>query len=192
MTSRAPSQRNSRCRAAVFWVLVAVSVVAISAGLWQLRVNHQALAAESAPAAVAGTGQAAANFRLMAVDGKQVQLSDLRGKVVLLNFWATWCPPCKAEMPDLEALYREYGSQQNFMILGVDVEESQAAVSAFAQQNGLSFLLLLDSQGTVSNGVYPIRSLPTSMIIDREGKIRDMWIGQISQSAMVARLGRVW
>ena len=191
MTSPLQSPPERRYRLPIFWALVTLSVLTIGAGLWQLRVNRGAQVSESAPGVAVDTGQVA-DFGLASIDGTQVRISGLRGKVVLLNFWATWCPPCKAEMPDLEALYREYGSKQNFVVVGVDVEESASAVSAFARQNELSFPVLLDTQGSVSNGVYPIRSLPTSMIIDRQGKIRDTWIGQISRPAMVARLSRVW
>ena len=191
MTSPLQSPPERRYRLPIFWALVTLSVLTIGAGLWQLRVNRGAQVSESAPGVAVDTGQVA-DFGLASIDGTQVRISGLRGKVVLLNFWATWCPPCKAEMPDLEALYREYGSKQNFVVVGVDVEESASAVSAFARQNELSFPVLLDTQGSVSNGIYPIRSLPTSMIIDRQGKIRDTWIGQISRPAMVARLSRVW
>jgi cytochrome c biogenesis protein CcmG, thiol:disulfide interchange protein DsbE len=134
----------------------------------------------------------ATDFQLPAVDGSQVHLSDLRGKVVLLNFWATWCPPCEAEMPDLNALHERYGVEHDFVVLGLNMQESQAVVSVFADQYGLSFPLLLDLDGAVSARGYGIRSMPTSIIVDREGRIRDRWTGQISKSSMLARLQRVW
>ena len=158
-------------RRPIFWSLVALSVLTIACG----------------PAATE-----AIDFRLPATDGQQVQLSSLRGTVVLLNFWATWCPPCKAEMPDLNALHQGYAAQHRFTVVGVDVEETQAEVAVFARQYNLSFPLLVDNKGSVSNDRYNIRSLPTSMIIDREGKVRDMWVGQIPRSAMLARLEKVW
>ena len=156
--------------------------------MWQA--DRQTVIAQSKPATA--SIQAAPDFTLKTVDGRQVRLSDLRGKVVLLNFWATWCPPCKAEMPDLNALHREYGDAHDFTVLGVDVEEQQPEVTAFWQQNGISFPLALDTAGAVSTNLYHVRAMPTSLIIDRDGNIRDTWTGRISRDAMVARLGQVW
>ncbi len=119
-------------------------------------------------------------------------MSDLRGKVVLLNFWATWCPPCKAEMPDLEALYREYGAAHDFVVVGVNLQEDGAVVEKFARQAGLSFPILLDTDGEVSGQAYAVRSLPMSLIIDRDGYIRDAWTGQLSSAEMLSRLKQVW
>ena len=176
----------------LFWVLIALSVVTVGVGLWQLGVGHQRLAAESQPAATGTTRSVAPDFTLTASDGSTVSLRDLRGQVVLLNFWATWCPPCKAEMPDLDALHREHSASRGFLVLGVNMEESAEVVAAFAQPNGISFPLLLDADGRVANKLFQVRSLPTSMIIDRTGFIRDVWMGQISKEAMLARLQRVW
>ncbi len=177
---------------AFFWVLVVLSLLAVAAGIWQLQAGQQRSKAEAQPAANLTPRAVAPDFTLQTVDGQTVRLRDLRGKVVLLNFWATWCPPCKAEMPDLEALHRAYGVSQGFTVLGVNMEESAKAVADFAQQRGITFPLLLDTDGRVSNKLFVVRSLPTSMIIDREGFIRDVWTGQISKDAMLARLQRVW
>jgi peroxiredoxin len=179
-------------RAAIFWALIVLSVVTIGAGarlLWQQR---QEIAEESRPAATGPTRSLAPDFKLTGLDGRSVRLSDYRGKVVLLNFWATWCPPCKAEMPDLDQLHRTYAEKQNFAVVGIDLEESAADVAAFAGQQGVSFPLLLDSDGEVTTHAFSVRNLPTSMIIDRDGYIRDAWMGQIAPEAMVARLKRVW
>ena len=163
------------------------------ARLWAVAVaNRTPPGSSSIHADQPQQSQAAPDFTLPTVTGDRVHLNDLRGKVILLNFWATWCPPCQAEMPDLNALYREFGPTQNFVVLGVDVEEGQSAVEAFVRRNGITFPLALDTNGSVSNDRYHVRSLPTSMIIDREGNIRDTWLGQISKNAMIARLKRVW
>ncbi|MGQ9489217.1 MAG: TlpA family protein disulfide reductase [Anaerolineae bacterium] len=164
----------------------------IGVGIWQLQVGRQRLAAEARPATGAPSRSVAPDFALPTADGQMVRLKDLRGQVVLLNFWATWCPPCKAEMPDLDALHREYGARHRFTVLGINMEENAEVVAGFAQQRGITFPLLLDTDGRVSNKLFVVRSLPTSMIIDREGFIRDAWTGQISKEAMLARLQRVW
>jgi peroxiredoxin len=177
-------------RSLFFWALVVLSLATLGAGLWLWQEEQRQVVAQARPAAEAA--RAAPDFVLRTVDGGQVRLSELRGKVILLNFWATWCPPCKAEMPDLDALYRQYGAARNFVVIGVDVEEEAAAVAAFARENNVAFPLVLDADGAVTNGLYRVRGLPTSMIVDRAGDIRDSWMGQISRAAMTLRLQRVW
>lgn len=179
--------------ARLFWVLVALSLLTVGLGLWQLAAApRRRLAAEAQPAVNGPARSVAPDFTLTAADGGTVRLRELRGQVVLLNFWATWCPPCKAEMPDLDALHREYAASKGFVVVGVNMEEEAAVVTAFAELRGISFPLLLDADSQVSNRLFAVRSLPTSMIIDREGYIRDAWTGQISKAAMLARLQRVW
>jgi peroxiredoxin len=134
----------------------------------------------------------APDFGLRAVNGDTISLKDYRGQVVLLNFWATWCPPCKAEMPDLEALYREHGAARGFAVLGINMQEEVGVVRAFAERQGVTFPLLLDTDGEVATRQFAIRSLPTTLIIDREGRIRDAWHGQLSRAAMLSRLEQVW
>ncbi|MGC8779511.1 MAG: TlpA family protein disulfide reductase [Anaerolineae bacterium] len=173
-----------------FWGLVALSLITLGVGLWLWQADRRQMAAQARPMAEAP--RPAPEFALTTPDGNQVRLRDLRGKVVLLNFWATWCPPCKAEMPDLNALYRQYGSAHDFVVIGVNVEERPDVVAAFARQNSITFPLALDMDGAVTTGLYRIRAFPTSLIIDRTGNIRDSWMGQISRAAMVSRLQRVW
>lgn len=177
-------------RSLFFWALVGLSLATLGFGLWLWQSDRQKVAAESQPAAEAA--QLAPDFTLQTADGGQVRLRELRGKVVLLNFWATWCPPCKAEMPDLNALHQEHGQARNFIVLGINDEEERPEVEAFARQNGIAFPLALDLDGAVTTDRYHVRGLPTSIIIDREGNIRDTWMGQISREAMVTRLKRVW
>lgn len=178
-------------RSWAFWALVALSVLIVGIGVWQLRENHKTVVAQSQPATPSKVVQAP-DFQLTTSDGSTMHLSDLRGKVVLLNFWATWCPPCKAEMPDLDAIHREYGPEHDFTVIGVNVGGSQAEVRVFADQHSITFPLLLDTDGMITNSRYNIRSLPTSLIIDRSGNIRDAWIGQLTRKAMLTRLGQVW
>jgi peroxiredoxin len=179
-----------------FRLLVAVSILVVSLGIWQVYRNGQAAELRASQGAATGTGTQAGvgapDFTLPAADGSRVRLSSLRGKVVLLNFWATWCPPCKAEMPDLDALQREYGQARNFTIIGVDAQESASTVGAFAASHRISFPLLLDMNDDVMTGLYAVRNLPTSLLLDRDGRIVDRWTGQLSRQQMLARLQKVW
>lgn len=121
-------------------------------------------------------GKVAPDFTLMNMAGQQVSLSQYRGKVVILNFWATWCPPCREEMPSMEALYKKY-QDQGFVMLAVNVDETgAAAVRKFLQKNPYSFPILLDSDNVAQN-TYGVFRFPESFIIDRNGVIVDKVIG---------------
>lgn len=125
-----------------------------------------------------GKGQQAPDFTLSDMQGKKVSLADFRGKVVLINFWASWCPPCRKEMPSMERLYRQY-QQQGLVILAVNVEKNGAqAVQRFLQQTPYSFPILLDTDAEVQNR-YKVFRFPESFIIDRNGKVVEKVIGAI-------------
>ncbi len=177
-------------RSWLLWALVVLSLATLGLGLWLWQAERQEVAAQARPGA--GAVRPAPDFALYTVDGRLLRLRELRGQVILLNFWATWCPPCKAEMPDLDALQRQYGQARGFTVIGVNLEESQAVVAAFGREHDISFPLVLDADGAVTNGLYQVRGFPTSMIIDRAGNIRDVRRGQIRREAMVQRLNRVW
>lgn len=116
-------------------------------------------------------GQDAPNFQLRDLDGFMVSLSELRGKVVLLNFWATWCGPCRVEMPSMEHLYRSF-SRKDFEILAVSTDPQGAAVTRpFQQEIGLTFPILHDADFRTGL-LYGARTLPMSFLIDREGRLR--------------------
>ena len=117
----------------------------------------------------------APDFALKDLQGNLVVLKDLRGRVVFLNFWATWCPPCRVEMPSMERLYQEL-KDRGFVMLAVDMQENEKLVEAFISSLSLSFPALLDLDGDISF-LYGIRGLPTTYIIDREGKIIGKAVG---------------
>lgn len=123
-------------------------------------------------------GTRAPNFTLETWQGNPVSLSDYRGHVVLVNLWATWCTPCQAEIPDLEAMYRAHKAD-GFVVLGVNIRESRQEVQAFVQEFGITYPILLDPTGKLLNS-YRVRGLPTSLLVDREGVIRARHLGVLN------------
>ena len=121
-------------------------------------------------------GDEAPNFRLRDMKGKMVALSDLRGKVVLLNFWATWCGPCRVEMPGMETVYREL-KDEGFEILAISSDPQGTVVTRpFSESHNLTFPILHDAEYDVS-GMYGVRTLPMSFLIDRNGTLRHRVFG---------------
>lgn len=110
------------------------------------------------------------DFSLSDLGGRKVSLSDYRGKVVLLNFWATWCPPCKAEMPGMEKLYQTFKDNPDFVMLAVDSQEQASVVQKFITDNQYHFKVLLDTDGQV-NAKYSVQAIPTTYLIDRQGRV---------------------
>lgn len=134
--------------------------------------------------------QDAIDFELKDQYGNVHKLSDYKGKVVFLNFWATWCPPCRAEMPDIQKLYEEYNSQQNpdVVILGVagpnyGGEESQEDVTTFLEENGYTYPVVMNEGGSMFDA-YGISSYPTTFMITEEGKVFGYVSGQLSEEIM--------
>jgi len=112
----------------------------------------------------------APDFDLTARDGGRVALSDLSGQVVMVNFWATWCGPCRAEMPHLEALYQRY-SDLGFTLLGVNVEEGSSGADKFLEETPVSFPILFDPENNVSE-LYDVVAMPSTVLIDKSGNMR--------------------
>lgn len=130
-------------------------------------------------------GFLAPDFTLRALDGQTYHLAELRGQAIIVNLWATWCPPCRAEMPTLQKLYSEY-QKEGLIVLAVNstVQDQPAKIPDFVRQYGLTFPILLDEQGEVSRA-YQLRSLPSSYFIDRDGRIREVVIGGPMSEALL-------
>jgi thiol-disulfide isomerase/thioredoxin len=122
------------------------------------------------------------NFTLPLLDGTTQTLSDLKGNVVFLNFWATWCPPCRMEMPSMETLYQEL-KDRGLIIIAVNAGETEEQASAFMQEGGLSFPVALDRTGFVS-AQYGVQAIPTTYILDRWGLIVARMIGSIEWDSL--------
>jgi peroxiredoxin len=140
----------------------------------KLRIAALAVAGLLALPALAGVsaGGPAPQFTLTARDGSSLSLAQLKGKVVLINFWATWCGPCRKEMPLLEAIYKKY-SKLGFTLVGVNVEPDSKAAEGWLKQlsTPVSFPILFDTDSKVSQ-LYQVATMPSTVIIDRKGNVR--------------------
>lgn len=134
-------------------------------------------------------GSPAPDFTLPNLDGDPLSLSMFRGDVVLINFWTTWCPPCREEMPALQEAYENY-RDKGFTVLAVNwtqVDDPEQ-VEPFVRELGLTFPILLDERGEVSEGLYNLLGLPTSVFVDRGGNVREIFIGPLQLDSLEARI----
>ena len=130
-------------------------------------------------------GAKAPDFELKTLDGQQVKLTDFRGKKVILNFWATWCPPCKAEMPHMQNFYLK-NQNKDVTLLAVNLTSSDKGldvVDEFVKDYQLTFPILLDTEGVVGN-MYKVYSIPTSYILDSKGIITQKIVGPMDEDRM--------
>jgi peroxiredoxin len=166
-------------------VILGFAVVVIAAMLFlgsHLAHKRQAEAARTG-SLVAGqiVGKAAHDFTLKTLDGNTLKLSDLRGKAVVLNFWATWCPPCKVELPWFVDLQKQYGPQ-GLQIVGISEDEGgKEKVAAFVKEMGVNYTVAVDDD-TVSRKYGDVEDLPTTFYIDRSGKIVQFAMGLVDRS----------
>lgn len=124
----------------------------------------------SGAAILANANDVAPDFALKSTQGSNVRLSEHRGEVILLNFWASWCGPCRQEMPQLDALQQRY-NKLGFSVVGVNVDKDSALANKLLKDIPVSFPVLLDDTGTVSAN-YNVQSMPTTVLIDRDGNMR--------------------
>jgi len=122
--------------------------------------------------------QPAPELTLFDLDGNEVSLTDFQGEVILVNNWATWCPPCREEMPEFKAYYDKY-KDQGFQVIAIEAGEPEAEVRNFVEQAGLDFVILLDPENK-SLITFQHNSLPNSFVIDRKGNLRLAWLGAIN------------
>ena len=153
------------------WTAVMIAVVFVG-GMWIGLTASSAAQTTSGVVPSPREGFSAPDFTLETLEGEIITLSDLRGQVVIVNLWASWCPPCRAEMPAIEQIYQSYKAQ-GLEVLAVNTtyQDSEKAAAQFAQDFGLTFPILLDRDGTVSRR-YQLQALPTTYFIDRQGVIR--------------------
>jgi thiol-disulfide isomerase/thioredoxin len=134
--------------------------------------------------------RATPDLALDTLDGGKFRLADHIGKPVIVNFWATWCPPCRAELPAFEEVYRN-NRDQGLVVVGVDVAESSDAVAKFVAETGLTFPIALDVSGETTE-LYRIEGMPTTFFVGRDGRIHDMIIGgPLTEAAIESKVAEL-
>ncbi|MGD8189148.1 thiol-disulfide oxidoreductase ResA [Brevibacillus ginsengisoli] len=139
--------------------------------------------------ATISVGDVAPNFSLQQLDGSQVKLSDLRGKAVVLNFWGSWCDPCKAEMPEIEKQW-EKNKDKGIVFTGVNIGESPITVKQFVDQFGVTFPIWLDQQREITR-LYNIGPIPTTFFIDKNGVVQAIVTGQMNESIIREKVAKI-
>jgi peroxiredoxin len=136
------------------------------------------------------SGEPAPDFEIKTLDGATLKLSELRGKVVLIEFWATWCGPCLQQMPHLKETFREFGSHDDFVMIGISLDHDKRAWKAYVQKEGLSWHQALDrpeARDSVAS-LYKVMAIPVSWMIDKEGRVVASGVGAVLSSEEIARL----
>ena len=207
MTDELPDERPTRRReysgASSTLGVAALIVIVVGAALWYLEFRDNGSSGGSgmpglgiialpdhlnttdkAPAAQAG--RAAPNFTLMSPEGRVARLDTYRGVYVVVNFWASWCGPCRGETPDLEALQRaaSRGESPKLVVLGVNQQEEADTARKFANEFDVTYPILLDLSGEVSEGYRVGRGLPISFLVDPSGVIEKVYLGALSRDSL--------
>lgn len=167
--------------------ILTISVVIVVAASGMALMMMPASNVEAVQTAVATDGKKAPDFTLTAIDGKSLKLSDYKGKGVIINFWATWCPPCRAEIPDMVELQKEYQSK-GFSFIGIAVGDEEEKVKAFVSAQNINYPVAMGSRElAVSYGKFTqegaIRGIPTSFVINGKGEIVDYFVGGRNKAA---------
>ncbi len=171
--------------------LTLVFFVAVLSVAWIAGSRLSGSATEPQLQAGARTGFIAPDFMLQTLDGKAMSLSAQRGNAVLINLWASWCGPCRSEMPAINNVYQKY-RDAGFVVLAVNAtnQDNENNARSFAAGLRLTFPVLLDREG-FTGGLYRLRSLPTSYFVGRDGVIRDVVVGAMSEASLEARVKRL-
>ena len=193
------TQETKPSKSKYLWIGIIV-IVAIVGGIF---VAFNAPSGSSDVGAVAGeggsgslepapiAGHPAPDFTLSTLDGEQVSLSDFRGQPVIINFWATWCGPCRIEMPEFQEAFSEHESD-GLVVLGVNLTERDSvnAVPAFLEEFGLTFPVVLDADGDVAN-TYKVFGQPASIFVDQNGDVHQVFYGPVNKAFIDARVSEL-
>lgn len=173
--------------------LIALSIFLISAPLFgcdNKQTENNLIPEKEITASVSKDGKKAADFTLKTLDGKNVKLSDYKGKVVIIDFWATWCPPCRKGIPDLVALQKEY--KDNLVVIGISLDQQNTMkdLAPFIKQYGINYPVVLGTEKVVQD-YGNIQAIPTSFIIDQSGNIVDTHVGLVPKSTYTNKINQL-
>lgn len=163
-------------------VIVAFGATVLAGVVLYWMATRRATAAPQATdfaAVPASVNYAAPALSLAGLDGTRHSLADFQGQVLLVNLWATWCPPCQAEMPLLQKYYEKHRSS-GFTVIAIEDGEPEAEVRSFVKEHGLTFPVWLDPEHEATDRAFKSMNLPTSFVIDRSGQVRFTWVGAIN------------
>jgi thiol-disulfide isomerase/thioredoxin len=160
----------------IWWGMAVLIAVAGAFWVWNSRIPDATLTELRTPAPA--LGHPAPPFATSLLDGSTVELAALAGTPVVLNFWATWCGPCRAEMPALERAAQRYAG--NVTVLGINQAEDPATIQQFVDEFGLTFPIALDADQAIGADLYNVTGLPTTYFVDGTGTIRRIWMGEMN------------
>ncbi len=193
MTDKQAEAEGSRRRSKNFLIALGIALAAVAlVSFLSLQADRTQAQTESGPLASLranppGTAtMLMPELTLMTVDGRELDLTELKGKAVLVNFWATWCPPCRLEMPDLEAFYQQ-NQADGVVVIAINAGEPAGMVDSYVDELGLSFDVLLDPT-MQSMHAFRVASLPTSFFVDRDGVVRTRFAGALTLQQMEQRM----
>jgi cytochrome c biogenesis protein CcmG/thiol:disulfide interchange protein DsbE len=174
-TSQAPAARKKVSVSTLLFAAVGVGVLALLA-----------FALTSSDRERPRPGEPAPDFSLPLFDGTQLSLSDLRGQVVVLNFWASWCAPCRKEAPDLQTVWEMYRGQ-GIVFLGITYQDARNASQEFVEEEGITYPNGIDEKGRISRQ-YGVTAVPETFIIDRQGRVAWVHIGEVQAGELLRQL----
>src|SRR5699024_8030745 len=167
------------------WIITVIVVGLLGWAVYDFVIKSDDIPEETNPEAGIDKGDTAPDFTLDTLDGETVKLSDYRGQKVLLNFWASWCGPCRAEMPDMQKFYEKYSDDVEILAVNVrETERNDQNVIDFIEEYNATFPVLVDDSSVVSN-IFMAHQLPTSYLIDSTGKIHTKAVGAMNYETMV-------
>jgi cytochrome c biogenesis protein CcmG, thiol:disulfide interchange protein DsbE len=166
------------------FIVIGIGLIAFGVAAMTLLTLRQAQAERDEPSSVvpAAADYPAPTLTLNDLDGNPRSLADYRGQVMLVNLWATWCPPCVEELPTLNVFYSDY-VKDGFIIIGIDDGEELSVVKDYVTRTGLTFPIWLDPS-YLSESAFGTMNLPSSYVIDRQGQVRLQWVGAISRAML--------